>query len=138
MGFMICEIDTDCTFSSALTVDALSQALPPEAITRVIAHHGVGEARQRCLTMVVVVWLVIALHLYPTVSIGGVLRKLARGLRFIWSDPSIRLPSDSAIAYRRSQLAPVLSSPCSSSSVSLSPRRRPVVHFCSACARWHH
>jgi hypothetical protein len=104
MGFMIREIDTDCTFSSALTVDALSRALPPEAITRVIAQEGVGEARQRRLTMVVVVWLVIALHLYPTVSIGGVLRKLARGLRFIWPDPLISLPTDSAIAYRRSQL----------------------------------
>lgn len=104
MGFMIREIDTDCTFSSALTVDALSRALPPEAITRVIAQEGVGEARQRRLTIVVVVWLVIALHLYPTVSIGGVLRKLARGLRFIWSDPSIRLPTDSAITYRRAQL----------------------------------
>jgi len=104
MGFMIREIDTDCTFSSALTVDALSRALPPEAITRVIAQEGVGEARQRRLTMVLVVWLVIALHLYPTVSIGGVLRKLARGLRFIWSDPSLSLPTDSAIAYRRSQL----------------------------------
>jgi hypothetical protein len=33
-----------------------------------------------------------------------VLRKLARGLRFIWPDPSIRLPTDSALAYRRSQL----------------------------------
>jgi hypothetical protein len=104
MGFMIRQIDTDCTFSSALTVDALSRALPPEAITRVIAQEGVSEARQRRLTMVVVVWLVIALHLYPTVSIGGVLRKLARGLRFIWSDPSISLPTDSAIAYRRAQL----------------------------------
>ena len=104
MGFMIREIDTNCTFSSALTVDALRQALPPEAITRVIAQEGVGEARQRRLTMVLVVWLVIALHLYPTVSIGGVLRKLARGLRFIWPDPSIGLPTDSAIAYRRSQL----------------------------------
>jgi transposase IS4-like protein/DDE family transposase len=104
MGFMIREIDADCTFSSALTVDALSRAIPLEAITRVIAQEGVGHARQRRLTMVVVVWLVIALHLYPTVSIGGVLRKLARGLRFIWSDPSIRLPTDSAIAYRRTQL----------------------------------
>jgi hypothetical protein len=104
MGFMIRDIDTDCTFSSALTVDALSRALPPEAITRVIAQEGVGEARQRRLTMVVIVWLVIALHLYPTVSIGGVLRKLVRGLRFIWSDPSIRLPTDSALAYRRTQL----------------------------------
>jgi hypothetical protein len=87
-----------------LTVDALSRALPPEAITRVIAQEGVGEVRQRRLTMVLTVWLVIALHLYPTVSIGGVLHKLARGLRCIWPDPSIRLPTDSALAYRRSQL----------------------------------
>jgi hypothetical protein len=104
MGFMIREMDTECTFSSALTVDALSRALPPDAITRAIAQEGVGEVRERRLTMVVIVWLVIALHLYPTVSIGGVLRKLARGLRLIWTDPSIRLPGDSAIAYRRAQL----------------------------------
>ena len=104
MGFMIREIDTACTFSSALTIDALSQAIPPDAITRVIAQEGVGEARERKLTMALVIWLVIALHLYPTVSISGVLRKLARGLRFIWPDPSIALPGDSALAYRRTQL----------------------------------
>jgi hypothetical protein len=54
--------------------------------------------------MVVVVWLVIALHLYTTLSIGAVLAKLARGLRLIWPDPTIRLPRDSALSYRRSQL----------------------------------
>ncbi len=104
MGFMIREIDPECTFSSALTIDALSRAIPADAITRVIAQERVGEARARRLTIVLVVWLVIALHLYPTVSIGGVLRKLARGLRFIWPDPSLALPGDSAIAYRRAQL----------------------------------
>jgi hypothetical protein len=104
MGFKIREIETECKFSSALTFEALSKAIPPEAITHVIAQEGVGEARVRRLSMVLVVWLIIALHLYPTVAIGGVLRKLARGLRFIWPDPSIQLPSDSAIAYRRSQL----------------------------------
>jgi len=104
MGFTIREIDAECKFSSTLTVEALSRAIPPDAIAQVIAQEGVGEARQRRLTMALVVWLVIALHLYPTVAIGGVLRKLARGLRLVWPDPSIRLPTDSAIAYRRSQL----------------------------------
>jgi hypothetical protein len=33
-----------------------------------------------------------------------VLRKLARGLRFIWPDPTLSLPGDSALAYRRAQL----------------------------------
>src|SRR5258708_40330206 len=81
MGFMIREIDTERTFSSALTVDALRRALPPDAITRAIAQEGVGEVRERRLTMALIVWLVIALHLYPTVSIGGVLGPPARGLR---------------------------------------------------------
>jgi hypothetical protein len=70
----------------------------------VLAHQVVASNRERKLTLMLTVWLVIALHLYPTVSIGGVLRKLARGLRFVWPDPSIRLPKDSALAYRRAQL----------------------------------
>jgi len=101
---MIREIDPACTFSSALTIDALSRAIPPAAITRVIAQEGVGEVRERRLTAALTVWLVIALHLYPTVAISGVFRKLARGLRFLWPDPAIRLPSDSALAYRRQQV----------------------------------
>jgi Insertion element 4 transposase N-terminal/Transposase DDE domain len=104
MGYMIREIDSACTFSSALTIDALSRAIPPAAITRVIAQEGVGEVRERRLTAALTVWLVIALHLYPTVAISGVFRKLARGLRFLWPDPAIRLPSDSALAYRRQQV----------------------------------
>ena len=42
--------------------------------------------------MPVVVWLIIALHLYTTLSIGAVLSKLARGLRFIWPHAPIALP----------------------------------------------
>jgi hypothetical protein len=104
MGFRIREIEAECKFSSALSVQALSQAIPAEAITRVLQQEARQEERERKLTMAVVVWLVIALHLYTTLSIGAVLRKLARGLRFIWPDPTIELPKDSAIAYRRSQL----------------------------------
>ena len=104
MGFRIREIETECKFSTALTFDALSRVIPPEAITQVIAQEGVGEARERKLTMLLTIWLVIALHLFPTVSIAGVFRKLARGLRLLWPDPSIALPTDSALAYRRTQL----------------------------------
>ena len=104
MGFKIREIDTKCKFSSALTVEALSRAIPPETITRVLAQQAALEERERKLTMPVVVWLIIGLHLYTTLSQGAVLAKLARGLRFIWPDPTLRLPTDSALSYRRSQL----------------------------------
>jgi hypothetical protein len=104
MGFRIREIDAECKFSSALTVEALSRAIPQAAITRVLHHEAALEDRERKLSMPVIVWLVIALHLYTTLSIGAVLAKLARGLRFIWPDPTIRLPGASAISYRRAQL----------------------------------
>lgn len=104
MGFTIREIDAECKFSQALTLDLLERAIPPQAIDQALARHRIATNRERRLTLVVTIWLVIALHLYPTVSIGGVLCKLARGLRFIWPDPSIRLPGDSAIAYRRAQV----------------------------------
>ncbi len=104
MRFTIREIEAECKFSSALTVDALSHAIPEASIRQVIAQHGVGEVRERRLTAVLTVWLVIALHLFPTVSISEVFRKLARGLRLFWPDPEVPLPTDSALGYRRRQV----------------------------------
>ena len=104
MPFTIREITVPCKFSHMLTVEALSQAIPTTAITQVIAQEGVAEVRARRMTAVLTVWLVIALHLFPTVAISGVFRKLARGLRLLWPDPEVPLPTDSALAYRRQQL----------------------------------
>jgi hypothetical protein len=97
-------MNATCKFSSALTVEALSQVIPQAAITDVIAQEGVGHKRERRLTAALTIWVVIALHLYPTVAISGVLGKLARGLRFLWPDPTIALPGDSALAARRQQI----------------------------------
>ena len=104
MQFKIREIDAECKFSQALTVTALERALPQHLINAALAQHRFAAARERKMTLALTVWLIIALHLYPTVSIAGVLRKLARGLRFIWPDPTLPLPTDSALAYRRAQL----------------------------------
>ena len=104
MGFSIRQMDSQRKFASALTVEALNQVIPQHAIDEVIALEGVQHRRERRLTASLTIWIVIALHLYPTVAIAGVLRKLARGLRLVWSDPSIPLPADSAIAARRQQL----------------------------------
>jgi hypothetical protein len=104
MGFRIREIENECKFSSALTVEALSHAIPQEAITRVLHQQALLEQRERKLNLAMTVWLIIALHLYTTLAISAVLDKLARGLRFIWSDPTIALPTASAISYRRAQV----------------------------------
>lgn len=105
MGFRIREIEVESKFSDELTLEAIGRAVPMEEIVAVIQDEGVQEARQRKLNMVTVLLLVIAMNIYTGLSIGHVMRKIAQGVRFIWSDPSYRLPKDSAIAYRRYQLS---------------------------------
>jgi hypothetical protein len=105
MGFRIREIEVASKFSDELTLEAIGRAVPMEEIVAVIQDEGVQEARQRKLNMVTVLLLVIAMNIYTRLSIGHVMRKIAQGVRFIWSDPSYRLPKDSAIAYRRYQLS---------------------------------
>jgi Insertion element 4 transposase N-terminal len=98
LAFTIRQIEAECKFSSALTVEALSQAIPAVAITQLVAQQGVAEVRQRRMTAALTVWLVSALHVFPSLAISGVFRKLARGLRLLWPDPEVPLPKDSALA----------------------------------------
>jgi len=104
VGFRIREIEAESKFSDELTLEAIGRAVPMAEIVTVIQDEGVQEARQRKLNMATVLLLVIAMNIYTRLSIGHVMRKIAQGVRFIWSDSSYRLPKDSAIAYRRYQL----------------------------------
>ncbi|HEY7712708.1 MAG TPA: transposase domain-containing protein, partial [Candidatus Entotheonella sp.] len=78
--------------------------MPLQTIQDVLNQQGVQVQRERKLNMVVTVWIVIAMNLFAHLSIGHVMRKLARGLRFVWPDPSYRLPKAHAFTYRRYQL----------------------------------
>jgi hypothetical protein len=104
MGFKIREMNAECKFSQALTVEALSRAIPQDAIRAVLQQTRAAQTRERKLSLPLVVWLVIALHLYTTLPISAVLAKLVRGLRLLWPDPLIALPKDSALTYRRYQV----------------------------------
>lgn len=104
MGYRLHQIDTDSKFISELTLEAIGEPVPLAEVKAVIQEQGAQEARERKLNMVAVVFLVITMNIYTRLSIGGVMKRLAQGLRFIWSDPCHRLPKDSAITYRRYQL----------------------------------
>jgi hypothetical protein len=97
MGFKIREMHAEGKFSQVLTVEALSRTIPQDTIRAVLQQTTAGKTRERKLTLPVVVWLVIALHIYTTQPISAVLAKLARGLRFLWPDPLLALPQDSAL-----------------------------------------
>ncbi len=104
MPFRIRDLETECKFGGALTLDAIRRVIPMDTIRTVLREHNALAVRQRKLTMEAVVLVVIALHLYAQLSIGYVLEKIAHGLRLIWDDPDYPVPKDSAITYRRYQL----------------------------------
>src|SRR4029453_15434347 len=104
MGNPLRQVEAESKFCHSLTVEALERAVPLDTIKSVLQQQGVQTQRERKLNMVVTVWVIIAINRYAHLLIGHVMRKLARGLRFIWPDPNYRLPKASALTYRRYQL----------------------------------
>jgi len=104
MGYRLRDVDALRKFSSSLSVDAITQAIPPALITTVLQAAGVQEQRERKLTMSAIVLLLISMNIYTHLALDGVLRKLAQGLRFIWPDPDYAVATAAAITYRRYHL----------------------------------
>jgi hypothetical protein len=104
VGYRLRQFDAESKFSSELQLEAIGRAVPTVEIKAALQATGVHEARERKLNMVAVTLLTIAMNIYVRLSIGKVMGKIARGLRFVWSDPDYAVPKDSALAYRRYQL----------------------------------
>jgi hypothetical protein len=60
--------------------------------------------RERSLNHLVLVSSVIALSLFRRLNLAEVLRHLARGLRWLWFNPCLHLPTAAALVFRRHQL----------------------------------
>src|SRR5919204_575770 len=110
MGYTIRQTEHERNFCQELSVEALQRAVPPEAIRAVLRERGNPVRRARKLTAEATIWVLIALNVYTHLAVGHVLRKVSQGLRFIWPDPTYRVPGASAFVYRRYQLgaAPVV------------------------------
>ena len=106
MGFKLREIEAESKFCRELTLNAIERVVPSATVEAVLAETGKSEQRERKLTLLVTVFVTIAMNLYSRASIGEVLRKMAQGLRYIWPDHDYALPKDSAISQRRYQLGP--------------------------------
>lgn len=104
MGYRLREIEAESKFSQELGMEAISRAVPLSAVKAALKEEGVETIRERKLNLVVTVLLVISMNLYTSLSIGQVMKKLGRGLRYIWPNPGYKLPGASAINYRRYQL----------------------------------
>lgn len=109
MGYRIREIDTESNFCQELQIEMIERVLPTTDIAQVLAAEGVEAQRVRKLDLLLTVLVIVGMNIYPYLSIGHVIQKLTRGLRFIWPDADYDVPRDSALSYRRYQLgAPVM------------------------------
>jgi len=91
-------------FAHELHLDIFEHIIPPSLMADVLTETHSWEEREKTLNMPMVMAIIIAMGLLASCSIPHVLHKLAQGLRYIWPDPSLRLPGASAISQRRRQL----------------------------------
>ena len=104
MPFTLRQFEQEDNFCQHISLDAFQPVIPPAQIEAALSTDGPVGTRNRRLTPLAVVWLIIAMHLFSRSSIAHVSQHLARGLRFLWPDPLYQLPGDAALSYRRYQL----------------------------------
>ena len=103
-NYRIREIEMNRRFSDELTLGAMNKIVSREQIEAILAESGIRATRVRKMDMLLTVMIVIGMGLFQRISIGAVMKKLARGLRLLWGDGEYVVASDSAISTRRYQL----------------------------------
>ena len=90
-----------------ISVGVLAARYPRDLVDRVLAETGRGSQRQRQLPAHVVVYYVIALALFMSVSYGEVLQCLLEGLSWLGLPPDrVRTTGRSGISQARARLGP--------------------------------
>src|SRR5258708_7461159 len=82
----------------------LQEVIPPSLIEELLETYQMWEERERKTNMVTIVYWLIALHVYPSLSQRRVYGKMVSGLRTIRDDVAEQIPARSALSYRRDQL----------------------------------
>jgi hypothetical protein len=82
----------------------LQEVISPRLIEELLETYQMWEQRERKTNMVTMVYWLIALHLYPSLSQRRVYGKMVSGLRTLRDDVAEQIPARSALSYRRDQL----------------------------------
>jgi hypothetical protein len=101
MGYRIREIDAESNFCQELRIEMIERVLPTDVIAQALADEGIKAQRVRKLDLLLTVLVITSMNIYPYLSMGHVIQKLTRSLRFIWHDADYDIPADSALSYRR-------------------------------------
>src|SRR5258708_31859090 len=82
----------------------LQEVIPPSMIEELLETYQMWEERERKTNMLTMVYWLIALHLYPSLSQRRVYGKMVSGLRTIRDDVAEQIPARSPLSSRRTHL----------------------------------
>jgi hypothetical protein len=109
MAFKLQQIGEESKFSHHLDVQVLEHYYPREVVSELLSTCHAWEQRERKLSQLLIVYYVIALSLFRSLNVSEVFAHLCRGLRWLWPDDGLRLPTGGAVTARRQSLGiPVL------------------------------
>ena len=92
--------------SDYLSIGVIAQVYPIAAVREALASCGRGSRRRRDLPAEAMMYYVVALGLFRSVSAREVLRCLLEGLRWMSSDAALRVSGKSSISRARTRLGP--------------------------------
>jgi hypothetical protein len=104
MPFSLQQLPSESKLAQVFRVEVLDQLYPREEVADLLTRCYAWEERERKLSQVVMVYYVMGLALLRRLNLAAVFRFLARGLRWLWPDSELALPTASALVYRRKQL----------------------------------
>src|SRR5947209_14032134 len=104
MSFKLQHIPPESKFCQHLRMPLLERWDQRELVSDLLTRCQAWEQRERKLSQLVIVYDVIALSLFRQFNVTEVFAHLSRGLRWLWPDPSIALPTGGALTARRPHL----------------------------------
>ena len=108
MSFSLQQIPPDGKFVQHLHIEILERWYPREVVSEILTRCHAWEQRERKLSQLAIVYYVIALSLFRQFNVTAVFAQLCRGLRWLWPDDTIRLPTGGALTARRQSLGSIV------------------------------
>src|SRR6266851_5533919 len=108
MPFKLQQIPPESKFCHHLRMQVLEACYPRELVSDLLSACHAWEQRERKLSHLLIVYYVIALSLFRQFNVTEVFAHLSRGLRWVWPDPGISLPTGGALTARRQSLGIVV------------------------------
>ena len=100
----IAQTELESKVCHQIDMGLLQEVIPPSMIEELLETYQMWEERERKTNMVTIVYWLIALHVYPSLSQRRVYGKMVSGLRTVRDDVAEQIPVRSALSYRRNQL----------------------------------